>query len=1303
MQTTIPTLGPIFWMRRRMPAAIALGFLLVFGFAQTATAQTVAAASDPPLDFGNNFFVTGDYVVTGAQGLNANFANGFATGTISIPDANPGIRPGASNTCIINGISKTNCVPAGAQIVAALLYWQTVEKLAQPGSGQNGFFRPKFTGGPPTGYPITGVNLNRHITVSFGSGGCTGTSTGKVLRTYRADVLGLLPQDSSGNVVVNGTYEVRLPGTGNTTPIALGATLVVIYRLLSPSIPLNSIVIYDGAFAQGNTLLTMTQPIQGFYQAGVNPVSRLTHIVGSGQSNKFQTVKLNNTPLPSLYGTGQPAFPGYYGTWDNPTWTFPDSKFPAIANPVLANDALATAQVVPSTSNQGCVSWGAVIVSTTVDDDRDAILKAWKAQGGYTDVATGQFVPLTYPFFFFQAEDGIRDVFIQLDHVVDSNGDFTPNPDALTLVQNAFLAHNIHLHINPPNMIQPVHAIQPQACSDIIGPPLQLCPYPNQSVTTFRAGFSFLKNLPLNYPDETSCETLTPPGGTPGSGPACIRRFPPAQKDSYRYVVFGDALGAVNWTLGNGTLVSVVASSGNTLTFTTSTPHELLGQGNLNPIDPYCGPNGRVSIVDAISNPNLNGTYCISEIPDTTHFRILNTKATNATRFTDPNLAVFAGHANKRSGESDLAGSGALVTLGNWGPDGKKAKQQAGTLMHELGHLFGLPHGGYYFDTPGSPYVPTYEPNCKPNYQSVMSYSNQVDLFQKLVNNVLVTVPDFSGQDLIDLTESSLSAVSPLTAKDGSPAAYSITRWYTPVRPLAGDSAQRYCDGTPRPTTNFPTMYRLEGPPALINVPNSGFVWSNNQDIDFDPNGSPSGKLRGFNDWLNLDLRQIGATASAYVVMGGFPTGGGGFPTGGGGFPTGGGTAGDITLETANSVTRPPSNLMVTSEGVSPRKITLTWTEPTFGQIGAYNVYRSRNGAPFTIVNPPHTVTGNPPATTFTDTVTCDAGGYRYFVTAVLADSSTNPGQESVPSNTVSTIPPSPDPLTGCYILTGFTSPTAGATFTQGDSISTTWTLQDDFYTPNNPVTNKNANTVLAIGPIPHVGACPLAVPSGTTSTPLVTNGIVNPLYSASTSFDVINGLFTINWNTTPFNAGCYFLELDLDSGQVRQTGPFELRIFVSDSAPYITTTSLPPAVVGIPYSNTLHEAGGIGALTWSIVSSSPGPLPGISLDSASGVLYGTPTASGDFAFMVRVTDSVLNFGTQNLTLHVATPGGLVYAANCTGTCGSGVGTGNVSAYIIDAATGALIPVSGSPFAAGISPFWVAVDPAARFAYVANL
>ena len=47
--------------------------------------------------------------------------------------------------------------------------------------------------------------------------------------------------------------------------------------------------------------------------------------------------------------------------------------------------------------------------------------------------------------------------------------------------------------------------------------------------------------------------------------------------------------------------------------------------------------------------------------------------------------------------------------------------------------------------------------------------------------------------------------------------------------------------------------------------------------------------------------------------------------------------------------------------------------------------------------------------------------------------------------------------------------------------------------------------------------------------------------------------------------------------------------------------------------------------------------------------------------------------------------------------------SGNVSGYTINATTGALTPISGSPFAAGSAPFSVAADPTGRFAYVANL
>src|SRR2546425_661260 len=46
--------------------------------------------------------------------------------------------------------------------------------------------------------------------------------------------------------------------------------------------------------------------------------------------------------------------------------------------------------------------------------------------------------------------------------------------------------------------------------------------------------------------------------------------------------------------------------------------------------------------------------------------------------------------------------------------------------------------------------------------------------------------------------------------------------------------------------------------------------------------------------------------------------------------------------------------------------------------------------------------------------------------------------------------------------------------------------------------------------------------------------------------------------------------------------------------------------------------------------------------------------------------------------------------------------TNDVSAYTIDATTGALTVIPGSPFTAGCGPTSVAVDPAGKFAYVAN-
>src|SRR5206468_8755059 len=71
------------------------------------------------------------------------------------------------------------------------------------------------------------------------------------------------------------------------------------------------------------------------------------------------------------------------------------------------------------------------------------------------------------------------------------------------------------------------------------------------------------------------------------------------------------------------------------------------------------------------------------------------------------------------SGIGDFPGADVMIALGGFpAADGKpvgSAFMQGATLMHELGHTFDLSHAGIY-QVPRRPS----EPNCKPNYLSVM-------------------------------------------------------------------------------------------------------------------------------------------------------------------------------------------------------------------------------------------------------------------------------------------------------------------------------------------------------------------------------------------------------------------------------------------------------------------------------------------------------------------------------------------------------------------------------------------------------
>jgi Putative Ig domain len=68
-----------------------------------------------------------------------------------------------------------------------------------------------------------------------------------------------------------------------------------------------------------------------------------------------------------------------------------------------------------------------------------------------------------------------------------------------------------------------------------------------------------------------------------------------------------------------------------------------------------------------------------------------------------------------------------------------------------------------------------------------------------------------------------------------------------------------------------------------------------------------------------------------------------------------------------------------------------------------------------------------------------------------------------------------------------------------------------------------------------------------------------------------------------------------------------------------ITTESAPPATVGSAYTLALTAEGGIGRRTWSIVS---GELPpGLTLDSTTGAITGSPATAGVYEFRVRASD----------------------------------------------------------------------------------
>lgn len=89
----------------------------------------------------------------------------------------------------------------------------------------------------------------------------------------------------------------------------------------------------------------------------------------------------------------------------------------------------------------------------------------------------------------------------------------------------------------------------------------------------------------------------------------------------------------------------------------------------------------------------------------------------------------------------------------------------------------------------------------------------------------------------------------------------------------------------------------------------------------------------------------------------------------------------------------------------------------------------------------------------------------------------------------------------------------------------------------------------------------------------------------------------------------------------------------------FILDPVLPPGTTGVVYaSQTLTIGGTVGTYTLSILS---GSLPtGLSLNTSTGVISGTPSVAGTSSFTLKVLDSVGNVGTQAFSITVSAPSG---------------------------------------------------------------
>ncbi|WP_274522623.1 putative Ig domain-containing protein [Pseudomonas sp. MF4836] len=321
-----------------------------------------------------------------------------------------------------------------------------------------------------------------------------------------------------------------------------------------------------------------------------------------------------------------------------------------------------------------------------------------------------------------------------------------------------------------------------------------------------------------------------------------------------------------------------------------------------------------------------------------------------------------------------------------------------------------------------------------------------------------------------------------------------------------------------------------------------------------------------------------------------------------------GGTATSVAVASA------ASHGTATASGTS-----ITYT-PTAGYSGSDSFTYTATNAGGTSSPATVTITVSPPTVTITPTTLPNGTQGTAYSQTVSASGGTAPYTYAISAGS---LPAGLSLNTGTGVLSG--TPSASGTF------NLTVTATDA-----NSATGSRAYSLLinALAP-PVTGAVSAIVAASSSNNPITLNLSGGTATSVAVASAASHGTATASGTSITYTPTAGYSGADSFTYTATNAGgtssPATVTITVSPPAVAITPTTLPNGTQGTAYSQTVSASGGTAPYTYAIIA---GSLPaGLSLNTGTGVISGTPSASGSFNLTLTATDANSATGSRAYSL----------------------------------------------------------------------